>query len=189
MKKALLKKIPVIEAGTKDKQYMELCRQNYLLKVQKTTVEHKRTLILNLYDAEDIIKEQYQSFCRIFFSNGDFITYFIRENRWSVKTLDILEAKKGKFISQIAIRTCKGKKSIKQFFHRADDAVDSIELIEIEQYKIKEEKALERKKRMTKDIEYLFRSVKPVTRKFEKWLEHEVLKESQYIFYQYSRKK
>ncbi|MFR3123996.1 MAG: hypothetical protein ACLTN0_00495 [Coprococcus phoceensis] len=95
MKKALLKKIPVIEAGTKDKQYMELCRQNYLLKVQKTTVEHKRTLILNLYDAEDIIKEQYQSFCRIFFSNGDFITYFIRENRWSVKTLDILEAKKG----------------------------------------------------------------------------------------------
>ena len=43
MKKALLKKIPVIEAGTKDKQYMELCRQNYLLKVQKTTVEHKRT--------------------------------------------------------------------------------------------------------------------------------------------------
>lgn len=32
MKKALLKKIPVIEAGTKDKQYMELCRQNYLLK-------------------------------------------------------------------------------------------------------------------------------------------------------------
>ena len=69
MKKALLKKIPVIEAGTKDKQYMELCRQNYLLKVQKTTVEHKRTLILNLYDAEDIIKEQYQSFCRIFFSN------------------------------------------------------------------------------------------------------------------------
>lgn len=42
---------------------------------------------------------------------------------------------------------------------------------------------------MTKDIEYLFRSVKPVTRKFEKWLEHEVLKESQYIFYQYSRKK
>ena len=189
MKKALLKKIPVIEAGTKDKQYMELCRQNYLLKVQKTTVEHKRTLILNLYDAEDIIKEQYQSFCRIFFSNGDFITYFIRENRWSVKTLDILEAKKGKFISQIAIRTCKEKKSIKQFFHRADDAVDSIELIEIEQYKIKEEKALERKKRMTKDIEYLFRSVKPVTRKFEKWLEHEVLKESQYIFYQYSRKK
>ena len=189
MKKALLKKIPVIEAGTKDKQYMELCRQNYLLKVQKTTVEHKRTLILNLYDAEDIIKEQYQPFCRIFFSNGDFITYFIRENRWSVKTLDILEAKKGKFISQIAIRTCKEKKSIKQFFHRADDAVDSIELIEIEQYKIKEEKALERKKRMTKDIEYLFRSVKPVTRKFEKWLEHEVLKESQYIFYQYSRKK
>ena len=67
MKKALLKKIPVIEAGTKDKQYMELCRQNYLLKVQKTTVEHKRTLILNLYDAEDIIKEQYQSFCRNLF--------------------------------------------------------------------------------------------------------------------------
>ena len=189
MKKALLKKIPVVEAGIKDKQYMELCRQNYLLKVQKATVEHKRTLILNLYDAEDIKKEQYLPFCRIFFFSGDFITYFIRENRWSVKTLDILEAKKGKFISQIAIRTCKEKKRIKQFFHRADDAVDSIELIEIEQYKIKEERALERKKRMTKDIEYLFRSVKPVTRKFEKWLEHEVLKESQYIFYQYSRKK
>ena len=30
MKKALLKKIPVVEAGIKDKQYMELCRQNYL---------------------------------------------------------------------------------------------------------------------------------------------------------------
>ena len=28
MKKALLKKIPVVEAGIKDKQYMELCRQN-----------------------------------------------------------------------------------------------------------------------------------------------------------------
>lgn len=55
MKKALLKKIPVVEAGIKDKQYMELCRQNYLLKVQKATVEHKRTLILNLYDAEDIV--------------------------------------------------------------------------------------------------------------------------------------
>lgn len=27
MKKALLKKIPVVEAGIKDKQYMELCRQ------------------------------------------------------------------------------------------------------------------------------------------------------------------
>ena len=26
MKKALLKKIPVVEAGIKDKQYMELCR-------------------------------------------------------------------------------------------------------------------------------------------------------------------
>ena len=93
MKKALLKKIPVVEAGIKDKQYMELCRQNYLLKVQKATVEHKRTLILNLYDAEDIKKEQYLPFCRIFFFSGDFITYFIRENRWSVKPLDILEAK------------------------------------------------------------------------------------------------
>lgn len=67
MKKALLKKIPVVEAGIKDKQYMELCRQNYLMKVQKATVAHKRTLILNLYDAENIIKEQYQPFCRIFF--------------------------------------------------------------------------------------------------------------------------
>lgn len=38
MKKALLKKIPVIEAGTKDKQYMELCRQNYLLKDRKSVV-------------------------------------------------------------------------------------------------------------------------------------------------------
>ena len=38
MKKALLKKIPVVEAGIKDKQYMELCRQNYLMKVQKATV-------------------------------------------------------------------------------------------------------------------------------------------------------
>lgn len=103
MKKALLKKIPVVEAGIKDKQYMELCRQNYLMKVQKATVAHKRTLILNLYDAENIIKEQYQPFCRIFFSNRDFITYFIKENRWSIKTLDILEAEKGKFISQIAI--------------------------------------------------------------------------------------
>ena len=78
MKKALLKKIPVVEAGIKDKQYMELCRQNYLMKVQKATVAHKRTLILNLYDAENIIKEQYQPFCRIFFSNRDFITYFIK---------------------------------------------------------------------------------------------------------------
>ena len=43
MKKALLKKIPVVEAGIKDKQYMELCRQNYLMKVQKATVAHKRT--------------------------------------------------------------------------------------------------------------------------------------------------
>lgn len=67
MKKALLKKIPVIEASIKDKRYIELCRQNYLLKVQKTMIEHKRTLILNLYDAEDIKKEQYQPFCRIFF--------------------------------------------------------------------------------------------------------------------------
>lgn len=47
MKKALLKKIPVVEAGIKDKQYMELCRQNYLMKVQKATVAHKRTLILH----------------------------------------------------------------------------------------------------------------------------------------------
>lgn len=116
MKKALLKKIPVVEAGIKDKQYMELCRQNYLLKVQKATVEHKRTLILNLYDAEDIKKEQYQPFCRIFFFSGDFITYFIRENRWSVKPLDILEAKKGNFISQIAIRTCKEKRVLNNFF-------------------------------------------------------------------------
>lgn len=42
MKKALLKKIPVVEAGIKDKQYMELCRQNYLMKVQKATVAHIR---------------------------------------------------------------------------------------------------------------------------------------------------
>ena len=28
MKKALLKKIPVVEAGIKDKQYMELCRHD-----------------------------------------------------------------------------------------------------------------------------------------------------------------
>lgn len=121
MKKALLKKIPVVEAGIKDKQYMELCRQNYLMKVQKATVAHKRTLILNLYNAENIIKEQYQPFCRIFFSNRDFITYFIKENRWSIKTLDILESEKGKFISQIAIRTYKEKRSIQQFFHCTDD--------------------------------------------------------------------
>ena len=70
MKKALLKKIPVVEAGIKDKQYMELCRQNYLMKVQKATVAHKRTLILNLYDAENIIKEQYQPFCCKLRSNG-----------------------------------------------------------------------------------------------------------------------
>lgn len=31
--------------------------------------------------------------------------------------------------------------------------------------------------------------MKPVTGRFEKWLEYEVLKESQYIFYQYSRRK
>ena len=135
MKKALLKKIPVVEAGIKDKQYMELCRQNYLMKVQKATVAHKRTLILNLYNAENIIKEQYQPFCRIFFSNRDFITYFIKENRWSIKTLDILESEKGKFISQIAIRTYKEKRSIQQFFHCTDDAVDSIQLIQIEQQK------------------------------------------------------
>lgn len=189
MKKALLKKIPVVEAGIKDKQYMELCRQNYLMKVQKATVAHKRTLILNLYDAENIIKEQYQPFCRIFFSNRDFITYFIKENRWSIKTLDILEAEKGKFISQIAIRTYKEKRSIQQFFHCTDDAVDSIQLIQIEQQKRKAEKSLKRKKRRIKDIESLFRSVKPVTGRFEKWLEYEVLKESQYIFYQYSRRK
>ncbi|WP_443975229.1 site-specific integrase [[Ruminococcus] torques] len=189
MKKALLKKIPVVEAGIKDKQYMELCRQNYLMKVQKATVAHKRTLILNLYDAENIIKEQYQPFCRIFFSNRDFITYFIKENRWSIKTLDILEAEKGKFISQIAIRTYKEKRSIQQFFHCTDDAVDSIQLIQIEQQKRKAEKSLKRKKRSIKDIESLFRSVKPVTGRFEKWLEYEVLKESQYIFYQYSRRK
>ena len=182
MKKALLKKIPVVEAGIKDKQYMELCRQNYLMKVQKATVAHKRTLILNLYDAENIIKEQYQPFCRIFFSNRDFITYFIKENRWSIKTLDILEAEKGKFISQIAIRTYKEKRSIQQFFHCTDDAVDSIQLIQIEQQKRKAEKSLKRKKRSIKDIESLFRSVKPVTGRFEKWLEYEVLKESQYIF-------
>ena len=189
MKKALLKKIPVVEAGIKDKQYMELCRQNYLMKVQKATVAHKRTLILNLYDAENIIKEQYQPFCRIFFSNRDFITYFIKENRWSIKTLDILEAEKGKFISQIAIRTYKEKRSIQQFFHCTDDAVDSIQLIQIEQQKRKAEKSLKRKKRSIKDIESLFRSVKPVTGRFEKWLEYEVLKESQYIFYQYSGRK
>lgn len=95
MKKALLKKIPVVEAGIKDKQYMELCRQNYLMKVQKATVAHKRTLILNLYDAENIIKEQYQPFCRIFFSNRDFITYFIKENRWSIKTWISWKLKRG----------------------------------------------------------------------------------------------
>lgn len=189
MKKALLKKIPVVEAGIKDKQYMELCRQNYLMKVQKATVAHKRTLILNLYDAENIIKEQYQPFCRIFFSNRDFITYFIKENRWSIKTLDILETEKGKFISQIAIRTYKEKRSIQQFFHCTDDAVDSIQLIQIEQQKRKAEKSLKRKKRRIKDIESLFCSVKPVTGRFEKWLEYEVLKESQYIFYQYSGRK
>ena len=40
MKKALLKKIPVIEASMKDKQYLELCRQNYLMKVQKLSLIH-----------------------------------------------------------------------------------------------------------------------------------------------------
>lgn len=62
-------------------------------------------------------------------------------------------------------------------------------LIQIEQQKRKAEKSLKRKKRSIKDIESLFRSVKPVTGRFEKWLEYEVLKESQYIFYQYSRRK
>lgn len=138
--------------------------------------------MLRVIDDEEV-------FCRIFFSNRDFITYFIKENRWSIKTLDILEAEKGKFISQIAIRTYKEKRSIQQFFHCTDDAVDSIQLIQIEQQKRKAEKSLKRKKRSIKDIESLFRSVKPVTGRFEKWLEYEVLKESQYIFYQYSRRK
>ena len=40
MKKALLKKIPVVEAGIKDKQYMELCRQNYLLKAYSSRKEN-----------------------------------------------------------------------------------------------------------------------------------------------------
>lgn len=68
MKKALLKKIPVVEAGIKDKQYMELCRQNYLMKVQKATVAHKRTLILNRnYSEPALLKDEIRVTCdRIF---------------------------------------------------------------------------------------------------------------------------
>ena len=189
MKKALLKKIPVIEASMKDKQYLELCRQNYLMKVQKATVDHKRTLILNLYAAEEIAKEQYLPLCRIFFSNGEFITYFPDEKRWTVRVLGELENEYGEVISGIALRTCKEEKSVKQFFRCLENGIDMIEIIKKKQYQIKEERAIKRKKRMTNNIKKLFRSVKPVNREFEKWLEYDVLKESQYIFYQYSRKK
>ena len=69
------------------------------MKVQKATVDDKRTLILNLYAAEEIAKEQYLPLCRIFFSNGEFITYFPDEKRWTVRVLGELENEYGKVIS------------------------------------------------------------------------------------------
>lgn len=146
MKKALLKKIPVIEASMKDKQYLELCRQNYLMKVQKATVDHKRTLILNLYAAEEIAKEQYLPLCRIFFSNGEFITYFPDEKRWTVRVLGELENEYGEVISGIALRTCKEEKSVKQFFRCLENGIDMIEIIKKETVSNKRRKGNKTKK-------------------------------------------
>lgn len=189
MKKGLLKKVPVWEANAKDVKFLELCRQQYLMKVQKEIIEHKRILVLNLYEAEQVMKKCYRPLCRIFFSKNEFLTQYMDENQWSVRTLDELRNRKDSFIEGIAIRTCKEENSIKQFFSWKDKSVESLSIIKAEQYRIKSQEAEKRRKKRNKTIKQLFHTVKPVTKTFEKWLESEVLKESQYIYYEYSRKK
>ncbi len=147
MKKGLLKKVPVWEANAKDVKFLELCRQQYLMKVQKEIIEHKRILVLNLYEAEQVMKKCYRPLCRIFFSKNEFLTQYMDENQWSVRTLDELRNRKDSFIEGIAIRTCKEENSIKQFFSWKDKSVESLSIIKAEQYRIKSQETEKRRKK------------------------------------------
>ena len=188
MKKNLLRAAPVLEAGIKDKVFIHLCGQKYLVKPQRTNIEGKNLLILNVYRKECLQEDIFTPYLRVFFDRTQFLTQIIDTNRWSVKRLDDLldpyALTKG-----IAIRSKKKKKMIKGFFRCSKEKCSVLIIIKRQQNLMKEIQLRQRKEADFKKIDKLFRPVKAVTKTFEKWLEYDVLKSSQYIFYDYSRSK
>jgi len=188
MKKSSLKKIPLLKADEKDREFVSLYGHPYLAKPERVDVDGEHFLILNVYKQEDLLGNIAEPFCRVFQGKKEFLTEVVNKRTWSKRAIKDLLMVSWKN-PQIVIRQKSGERMVKSFFREGRSEKRAIDLMHEKQMEIKERELGRNKKKKIEKIRKLFAGVKPFSEAFEYWLDDQALYGSQYIFYDYERKK
>lgn len=188
MKKSVLKKIPYLNADEKDREFLMLYGHLYLAKPECLVAEGQKILLLNIYEREQLLKGNMIPMYRVFEGKKEFITEITDLSQWTLHTLNHL-IYDGREQPNIVFRKKCEENIVKRFFREGKTKKRALDIFHREQEKIKKRERLERKRKKEKINKHLFAKVKRFSPAFLGWLDDQAMYDSQYIFYDYSRKK
>lgn len=190
LKKGMLKKIPYLNADEKDREFIRIYGHSYLAKPEPIVVNGQKILLLNIYKWEQLQKGITVPMYRVFEGKKEFITEKTDGGTWTVHTLKhlIYEYRNGE-CPRVVMRKKSEENIVKHFFRKGKTKQRAIDLFLREQEKIKEKELFERKRKKLKKAKRLFAGAKQFSPAFLDWLDNQAMYSSQYILYDYSRKK
>lgn len=189
--KSLLKKEPLELASANlirhAKRYESI---DFFLKAKCILIEHKRVLIVSIYQRERILNENNMPIYRIFMTKEDYITQSFKDENMKWLSGCFYSIFKYDYRKNIHCYDMKSEKALNSFFkYLGDSELSPINKLINAQYLIMQ-KRLEKKHKIIKNrIDSQMQKINPLPKDFETWLDKTALSNSRYIYYKYSSKK
>lgn len=192
MKKRELKKIAIQQAS---KSMIQQAKYSvgisYWLDAQVKIINHKKILVVNVYEQENLTAEKTQPICRIFQTKQDYITQFFDNNSMSWKTGGVENLLScSQYHANYVCCNSNTEKTMQHFFgYMEKKYTNAYALLCLVQEQIRLQRLQKKHKQIKQRIDIKMKEVKSVPKDFTKWVDKTALAHSRYIYYEYSRKK
>lgn len=158
---------------------------NYIIRTAVRIIDHKKVLVLYVYQREDAAKGDFRPKWTVFQSRDDFVTLARKEDGSSTWRKCSFECLSGRwpFLEKCAFYTPKDEGRVARFF-KANDT-KGFNALMMAQYRIQQQRKLERQRLREHKVMDRMEGLPPLPRGLGKWVHNDIM--PAYFFYNYQK--